>query len=120
MTEFSNIAVFAVLAAGAGIHVVGLAMLILLLRDSRAMAAETTQLTRQVQDWLDAKDETTATGTLPFFASSASTEATPQARQGSPPYPFFDTFGKGRYGKHCGTDGLSGRDRTRRRRSVDR
>jgi hypothetical protein len=59
MTEFSNIAVCAVLAVGAGIHAVGLAMLILLLRDSRAMAAETTQLTRQVQDWLDAQDEAT-------------------------------------------------------------
>jgi hypothetical protein len=34
-------------------------MLLLLLRDSRAMAAETAQLTKQVQDWLDAQDEAT-------------------------------------------------------------
>ena len=59
MTEVSDIATCLVLAFGAGVHAVGLAMLLLLLRDSRAMAAETAQLTRQVRDWLDAQDEAT-------------------------------------------------------------
>jgi hypothetical protein len=59
MTEFSDVAVCIALAVWAGIHAVGLAMLLLLLRDSRAMAAETAQLTKQVQDWLDAQDEAT-------------------------------------------------------------
>jgi hypothetical protein len=42
------------------------------------------------------KTKRPATGTPPFFVKSASTEATPRARLGSPPYPFFDTFTKGR------------------------
>jgi hypothetical protein len=54
-----EIAMGVVLAVWAGIHAAGLVILLLLLRDSRAMAAQAARWTRQVEGWLDAQDEAT-------------------------------------------------------------
>ena len=59
MTTPGDTTVVVVLAISAVIHAAGLLIILWLLRDSHAMSAETTQLIRQVEGWLEAQDETT-------------------------------------------------------------